>query len=89
MAEAVQQHLPGATPSPASWSICMYTLTPDENFVLDRHPAHPNVAFFAGDSGHAFKFAPVLGEALAELVTRGQPTTDVAFLRHRSFHGAL
>jgi sarcosine oxidase/N-methyl-L-tryptophan oxidase len=50
-------------------TMCMYTMTPDENFVIDRHPEHPNVAFAAGFSGHGFKFTPKVGEHLADLVT--------------------
>ena len=41
-------------------------MSPDEHFIVDRHPAYPNVVFAAGLSGHGFKFAPVLGRALAD-----------------------
>ena len=47
--------------------VCMYTLTPDEDFIVDRHPEHANVVFAAGFSGHGFKFAPAMGEHLADL----------------------
>jgi monomeric sarcosine oxidase len=50
-------------------SMCMYTMTPDEAFVIDRHPDHANVAIAAGFSGHGFKFTPKVGEHLADLVT--------------------
>ena len=46
---------------------CMYTMTPEEHFIVDRHPSHANVHFGAGFSGHGFKFAPVVGECLAGL----------------------
>jgi monomeric sarcosine oxidase len=48
-------------------SVCMYTMTPDEDFIIDRHPEHEGVVFAAGFSGHGFKFAPVIGEHLADL----------------------
>jgi monomeric sarcosine oxidase len=51
----------------ASSEVCMYSMTPDEDFIIDRHPEHRNVAFAAGFSGHGFKFAPVVGEHLADL----------------------
>jgi monomeric sarcosine oxidase len=51
----------------ADASVCMYTMTPDEDFIIDRHPEHENVVFAAGFSGHGFKFAPVVGEHLADL----------------------
>ena len=47
---------------------CMYTLTPDEHFVVGAHPAHANVVVAGGFSGHGFKFAPVIGEVLSALL---------------------
>ncbi len=49
-------------------SVCMYTVSPDEHFIVDRHPALTNTSFVAGCSGHGFKFAPVIGEHLVNLV---------------------
>jgi sarcosine oxidase len=48
---------------------CLYALTPDEHFVIGRHPASDRVAMAAGFSGHGFKFVPVVGEILADLTT--------------------
>ena len=62
--------------------VCLYTNTPDETFVIDRHPAAPGVAFASACSGHGFKFAPVVGEILADLVTTG--TTDWAIEAFRA-----
>jgi glycine/D-amino acid oxidase-like deaminating enzyme len=64
----------------AAHAVCMYTMTPDEHFVVDRHPAHPAVAFAAGLSGHGFKMASVLGKALAELVLDGGTPIPIGFL---------
>jgi glycine/D-amino acid oxidase-like deaminating enzyme len=47
--------------------ICMYTRTPDDHFIVDRHPTAPNVVLAAGFSGHGFKFTPAIGEQLASL----------------------
>lgn len=47
--------------------ICMYTRTPDDHFIVDRHPTAPNVVLAAGFSGHGFKFTPAIGEQLANL----------------------
>jgi sarcosine oxidase len=52
-----------------SSTVCLYTNTPDDEFVIDRHPAAPGVAFASACSGHGFKFAPVVGEILADLVS--------------------
>jgi sarcosine oxidase len=51
--------------------VCLYANTPDEIFVIDRHPAARGVAFASACSGTGFKFAPVIGEILADLVTEG------------------
>ncbi|MDT0342810.1 N-methyl-L-tryptophan oxidase [Streptomyces litchfieldiae] len=50
---------------------CMYTTTPDENFVIARHPEHASVTVACGFSGHGFKFVPVVGEILADLALTG------------------
>lgn len=47
---------------------CLYTMTKDENFIIDTIEGHENVVLFAGGSGHAFKFGPVLGEAICHLL---------------------
>ena len=49
---------------------CLYTLTPDRDFVIDAVPGHPGVHVVLG-SAHAYKFASVLGRILAELVVDG------------------
>ncbi|UPV73317.1 N-methyl-L-tryptophan oxidase [Halorussus limi] len=52
-------------------STCMFTNTPDERFVIDTHPEHPQVAVAAGFSGHGFKFSSVVGSVVADLVDDG------------------
>ena len=56
-------------------------MTPDEDFIVDRHPAHPRVCFAAGFSGHGFKFSSVIGEILADLSLTGQTPHPIEFLR--------
>ena len=81
--DCIRECLPGVQPSPIASSVCMYTLTPDEHFIVDRHPVHSNVVFAAGFSGHGFKFAPVIGECLADLATEGTTNLPIGFLRRR------
>jgi monomeric sarcosine oxidase len=50
---------------------CLYTMTPDVNFVIDLVPGHENIALFTGDTGQAFKFTPILGKILSELALSG------------------
>jgi monomeric sarcosine oxidase len=59
---------------------CLYTMTPDDDFIVDHHPGFKNVVFAAGFSGHGFKFAPVVGEALADLVLEGKTALPIDFL---------
>ncbi|HEX3931562.1 MAG TPA: N-methyl-L-tryptophan oxidase [Nocardioides sp.] len=56
---------------------CQYTLTPDRDFVMSAVPGHASVVVGLG-SAHGFKFAPTFGRILADLVTTGQTTSDVA-----------
>lgn len=66
-------------------SVCMYTMTPDEHFVVSRHPAYSQVAIACGFSGHGFKFTPVLGEALADIVIEGRTKYPIDFLSAQRF----
>jgi sarcosine oxidase len=72
---AVADQLAGRIPALAGRFLrgvpCLYTTTPDENFVIGTHPAHPSVTIAAGFSGHGFKFVPVVGEILADLALTG------------------
>ncbi len=69
-------------------SVCMYTMSPDEHFIVDMCDQHPPVAFACGMSGHGFKFAPVFGQYLVQLVD-GQPRSDLDFLRSGRFANTL
>ena len=71
---------PGIVPEPVRHSVCLYTLSPDQHFVVDLHPRWKNVAVACGFSGHGFKFAPVMGEALADLVQQGSTLLPINFL---------
>jgi monomeric sarcosine oxidase len=77
------QYLPGVSRSLRKHVTCMYTMSPDSHFIVDRHPQHPQVAFVAGLSGHGFKFASVLGEILAELALDGRSALPIEFLSCR------
>jgi glycine/D-amino acid oxidase-like deaminating enzyme len=62
----------------------MYTMTPDENFIIELHPEHPQIAYGAGFSGMGFKFSPVVGEILADLARVGVSRHDTTmFASHR------
>ena len=50
--------------------VCQYEQTPDEHFIVDRHPRMENVWLIGGGSGHGFKHGPAVGEMMAELILR-------------------
>jgi sarcosine oxidase len=85
IARAVEQWMPGAAGSLREAKPCMYTLTPDEHFVIDQHPEHANLILCGGFSGHGFKFAPVVGEIAAELALEGGSRHEIDFLSLRRF----
>jgi sarcosine oxidase len=57
---------------------CMYTLTPDKDFLIGLHPQHPQVVLASPCSGHGFKFASVVGEILADLAIDGATQQPIA-----------
>ncbi|MCU6793583.1 N-methyl-L-tryptophan oxidase [Paenibacillus sp. WQ 127069] len=57
---------------------CMYTLTPDEDFIIDLHPTYSNVAIASGFSGHGFKFSSVVGQILSELIISGKTEHNIS-----------
>jgi sarcosine oxidase len=84
------RHMPAANGEVLATSTCMYTLTPDKHFIVDRHPQHANVIIACGFSGHGFKFVPVLGEILADLTLDGHTRHDISLFavnrfRHTAF----
>lgn len=74
------QCLPHVDPTPIDHAVCMYTMTPDENFILD---SRGRVHYAAGFSGHGFKFAALIGEIMADLALDGGTKRPIGFLRER------
>jgi sarcosine oxidase len=84
----VARYVPAANGAVAATGTCMYTMTPDAHFIIDRHPRHANVVVACGFSGHGFKFAPVVGEILADLTVDGTTRHDVALFSAGRFQDA-
>jgi len=78
--EFVRSHLRGVG-RVRKHAVCMYTMTPDQHFIIDQVPDQPNVIFAAGFSGHGFKFAPMIGSILADLAIEGMTKEPIEFLR--------
>lgn len=78
---AVADHLPGANGRLIAAKTCLYTVTPDGDFIIDRLPGAPTIVVASPCSGHGFKFAPAIGEILADLATGRSTGHDIARFR--------
>ncbi len=83
LTEFIADYLPHVLTERTGHVVCMYTMSPDEHFLVDTLAGDSRICFAAGLSGHGFKFAPVLGEALADLATAGHSELPIAFLNCR------
>lgn len=83
--EFVQRRVAGVQARCLKSAVCLYTNTPDENFIIDFHPESERVIVASPCSGHGFKHSAAIGETLAQLAVTGQSTLDIrpfAFARH-------
>jgi monomeric sarcosine oxidase len=90
--EAIRGYLRRVIPQAADGELvlvdrCMYDVTPDEDFILDRHPGGPGVVIGSGFSGHGFKFGILIGELLAALALGAEPEVPLARFSLSRFAG--
>jgi sarcosine oxidase len=83
----VSRRLPKLAKEPIASKTCLYTNTPDLNFAVGLDAADPRLAVVSACSGHGFKFAGVMGEVVADLVTDGKSRLDMSFLSPSRFAG--
>ena len=76
--QALERLIPAAAGPVRQLKTCLYTSTPDADFIIDRHPDDPRIVLASACSGHGFKFASVLGEILADLATTGTTRRDIS-----------
>jgi sarcosine oxidase len=76
----LRRRMPLANGKRRDAKVCMYTNTPDANFIVDRLADNPNVVVASACSGHGFKFSSVIGEILADLVLDGATSHAISFL---------
>ncbi|WP_395644730.1 FAD-dependent oxidoreductase [Terricaulis sp.] len=76
LSEQARLFLPQHDPTPVRMARCLYTMTPDENFLITPSRAHDRVLLFSACSGHGFKYAPIYGE-LAEEWIEGKPSPEL------------
>jgi sarcosine oxidase len=81
----LEKYLPAGAGRLNAMKTCIYTMTPDEDFVIDLSPAGPRVVVASPCSGHGFKFAGVIGEILADLATERTTRHDIGRFRISRF----
>ena len=83
--ERVARRIPALDGTVLKAQICLYTMTPDENFIIGLHPLYANVSVACGFSGHGFKFASVVGEILADLALEGKTRHSIGLFAPTRF----
>ncbi|MFI5246727.1 MAG: FAD-dependent oxidoreductase, partial [Gemmatimonadales bacterium] len=81
----IREFLPHADGALRSSSVCLYTNTPDEQFILDAHPDHPAVIIASPCSGHGFKFSIAIGELIADALMGERARFDLSPFRVSRF----
>ncbi len=74
----LEAYMPGAAGKLLKGAVCKYEHSPDEDFIIDRHPLYDHVIAAGGFSGHGFKFSSVVGEILADLIIRGETRRNIS-----------
>ena len=83
--DGVRKYFPDGDGPTMAMKTCLFTNSPDEHFIIDRHPHAEHVTIAAGFSGHGFKFCSIVGEMLAELVVDGETRLDRTLFRLSRF----
>jgi sarcosine oxidase len=83
--DAIADYLPAANGPLLAAKTCLYTMSSDGDFIVDQMPGEPQIVVASPCSGHGFKFAPVLGAAIADLVTAGTTSYDISRFRISRF----
>ena len=83
--QVLDKYMPGSIGRVLQTITCMYTMTPDEQYIIDRHPRLEQLFYACGFSGTGFKFSCVVGEILAELALEGKTRFEIDFMAARRF----
>jgi sarcosine oxidase len=86
LVEFLNKFIPDGYENTLEMKTCLYTNTPDKNFIVDYLPGFDkDVSIAAGFSGHGFKFASVIGEIMADLTMNGTTKIPIGFLNAQRF----
>lgn len=75
--KCIAETFPHVEHTPFKTQSCLYTTTPDHDYVLSTVPSHPGVVVVGGGSGHAFKMGPAIGDAAVSLALGEEPPFDI------------
>ena len=78
--------MPNAAGEVLHAEVCLYTETPDEDFIIGLHPDCSNLVIAGGFSGHGFKFSGLVGKILSEIALTGHTSYDIARFRPDRFN---
>ncbi|MBP1992211.1 N-methyl-L-tryptophan oxidase [Paenibacillus eucommiae] len=85
----LEAYMPQAAGRLVQGTVCKYEFSPDDNFIIDRHPEYPQVLLAGGFSGHGFKFSSVVGEMLSDLIIKGSTEQDIRMFSLSRFHNLV
>ena len=85
MRDFMRRYMPFADGRRLDARVCMYTNTPDENFVLGPDPRDDRIVIASPCSGHGFKFSNIIGQICADLLLDGRTHFDIEFLSPNRF----
>jgi sarcosine oxidase len=83
--EFARRYFPDGEGPTVALKACLFTNTPDEHFILDTHPEHPQVGIASACSGHGYKFCSVVGEIMADLAQHGETRHDLQLFKLSRF----
>lgn len=83
--QGLELYLPHANGKLEKGKTCLYTLSSDNDFIVDVHPEDSRVIFACGFSGHGFKFGSVMGEVLSQLAIAGESELDISIFSLNRF----
>ena len=83
MKDLLAQHVPTLNGELTRAATCMYTLSSDGHFLLDKHPQNENVILISACSGHGFKFCPIIGDIASDLAIEGKTNSDISLFKCR------
>jgi sarcosine oxidase len=87
--EFLRKYMPDANGKLKTFEVCMFTNTPDLDFIIDFHPQHSQVLIASPCSGHGFKMSSAIGEIAADLLTEGESQYDISLFAIRRFADQL